>query len=665
MTAFARAAVTVCARATAAVAAALLGLAATTVPAFAQVPEPAAPVTIDGPSADILGLSRMSVARDGTGGLVYVKQVLGTPHVFVSRLVEGAFQAPEQVDTGLIGGSSQPVIAAGNGGLLLVAFINSGQLYVVQRPGESAPYGAPLALAGGASNPAIAITNFGKAYLAFTVDSAGSHDVRAAYYYNGSWALAPTPLDAASQDDAGSGTGRPSVAAATDGVGIVSWGEQGHVYARRVWGASPSTVFAQADVPSLRGATEVTADQPELAVGGDSSYVEVAFHEVLARGAQNQSRVFSRLLQGSLFNGLSSADGVTGTGPAGAVDPKVVVGEFGHGLVTSARDDSNQVFAQLLGTNGFQLPTVRIDSLQNAAAPHAVPAMAGPSTDLVAWQQDPGTGGSPEIRVRYSQDGLSFGPEIVISSPAVGDANAAMGLAAAGDFSGDAAVAWVQGSRDSTQIVADQLYQPPSAFAATVKFRYVRTARPVLSWSQSRDHWGPVRYTVTIDHAQVYQTTGRSLLVPVALAGGAHTWSVTASNPAGLVVSTRVARVWVDTVPPVVHVSVTGVRRVGRLLRMFVTTSDAPPPVPPASASGTKRVVIRWGVGKSLRIRHSSTHTYTRPGRYRVTIVATDRAGNKTRLVRELKIAPKPKPKQKTKKKKHQPTTQHHAARSR
>jgi hypothetical protein len=41
-------------------------------PAQAQIATPAAPIVVDGPSPDILGLSGFSVARDGTGGLVYL-----------------------------------------------------------------------------------------------------------------------------------------------------------------------------------------------------------------------------------------------------------------------------------------------------------------------------------------------------------------------------------------------------------------------------------------------------------------------------------------------------------------------------------------------------------------------------------------------------------------
>jgi len=84
----------------------------------------------------------MSINRDGTGGLVYLKDVGGVAHVFVSELLNGSFQAPVQVDAGLLGASSQPVIAAGQDGLLLVAFINSGTLYVVGRTATALRSGA-------------------------------------------------------------------------------------------------------------------------------------------------------------------------------------------------------------------------------------------------------------------------------------------------------------------------------------------------------------------------------------------------------------------------------------------------------------------------------------------------------------------------------------------
>ena len=119
------------------------------------------------------------------------------------------------------------MIAAGNGGVLLLAFINGGALYVVQALSASQGFSAPAALIGGASNPSLQLSNLGKAYLAFTVvDGAGS-DVRAAFWARGAWALETSPLNAIPADDAGTGTGRPQVATAGDGVGTVVWGEGG------------------------------------------------------------------------------------------------------------------------------------------------------------------------------------------------------------------------------------------------------------------------------------------------------------------------------------------------------------------------------------------------------------------------------------------------------
>jgi len=151
---------------------------------------------------------------------------------------------PAQVDAGFAGPSSQPVIAAGNGGTLLVAFVNSGGLYVVDRLNATSGYQGPQLIAGGAAtSPSIQMSNFGKAYLAF----AAGGNIRAAYYSGGQWQLISAPLNGIPNDDAGSGTGRRVVATAGDGIATVVWGEQGHVFARRVWYTSPSVVFAQDD----------------------------------------------------------------------------------------------------------------------------------------------------------------------------------------------------------------------------------------------------------------------------------------------------------------------------------------------------------------------------------------------------------------------------------
>jgi hypothetical protein len=638
-------------RASTAVLAALVGLLiwALAVPAAqAQVPDAAAPVTIDGPDPGIEALSGMAVARDGTGGVVYLKDVLGVRRAFVSRLLGGVFQPPEQVDTGLPGPSSQPVIAAGNGGLLLTGFINGGRLYVVNRSSAAAPAVGPAPLAGGASDPSISISNYGKAYLSFTALGSGGHDVRAAYYAGGTWSVAPASLDAQPGDDAGAGTARSDVTTSGDGVGIVAWGEAGHIYTRRLRGTAPSTVVEQADVPTLGGWSEISSDQPSLGTGGDSSYAAVTFHEVFASGARRQSRVLLRRLRGSQFEGVTAPDGLSTPGSSGAVQPNVTVSEYGRGFVTAARDNTNQLFAMTLGNNGGSGPVAQVDSLSNASAPDAVPAMAGLYSDLIAWQRDPGGAGAREVRARYSVNGNGLGSELVLSDPGLGPTDADRGLVAAGDVTGNAAVAWVQGSGGTRRIVATLLYVPPGAPAPASGFAYSRGRQPVLSWSPAREQWGPVQYTVVLDGQPVARTTGTAVRVPVPLADGPHTWALAGANPAGLARNSPAATVWVDSVVPVVRLTLRGTRHLGDTLRAYVSYTDAPAPEPRRAASGVGEVLIRWGDRHDYHIAHYKAHAYKRAGRYTITVVVKDRAGNRRAISQVVRITPKP-PKSKSK----------------
>jgi hypothetical protein len=634
-------------------AAALVTVAAlTATPALAQSPEAGPPATIDGPSPDIVSLNGLSVARDGTGGLVYLKKVQGVQHAFVSRLINGVFQPPEQLDAGVSTASSQAFIAAGNGGVVLAGFINAGGLYVVDRPSVTSPATGPIPLAAGASNPSISMSNFGKAYLSFTTAGAGGHDVRAAFYANGAWGVEPTPLDADPNDDAGTGNGRSDVTTAGDGVGIVAWGEAGHVYTRRVAGTSASVVFEQADVPTLNGWSETTAEQPSLGAGGDSSYVTVAFQETFASGVQHQSRVLVRRLRGSQYDTLAGADGLSTPGTSGAVQPSAAVTEYGRGFVTAARDDTNQVFAMTLGSNDAPGPVAQVDSLTNATAPDAVPALAGLFTTLIAWQHDPGGSGLPEVRLRYSPSGNGLGSELVLSDASLGATDADRGLVAGGDTNGNALAAWIQGSGATTRIAVRQLYVPPGSFSPTTTLQYARGRQPVLAWSAARDQWGPVRYSVALDRTPIAQTGATAIRVPLALADGPHTWSVTASNPAGLTRTSSEATVWVDTVAPVITLGLTGKRQVGLKLKAHVTYTDAPPPEPRRAASGVSAVEIKWGDGSRFHIAHWSEHAFKRSGHYTVTVIVRDAAGNRSTLTKVIQIKPKPKPKPKKKKKK-------------
>jgi PKD domain len=615
-------------------------------PAGAQPAALAPPSLIDGPSQAIDSLGAIAVSRDGTGGIVYLKDVAGVAHVFVSRLVGGVFAPPEQVDAALAGSSSSPVLAADDRGVLLVAFINAGALYVTDRLGTPPAWKAPLRLIGAASNPALSMSDFGKAYLAFTEVGTGGHDVRAAYYQAGNWALESAPLDADPAANAGTGEGRPVVGAAGDGVGVVAWGEAGHVYTRRVWGTSPSVVFERADPATFAGAAEVGADQPALGVGGNSSYVDVGFRETLQGSGWQQSRVLVRRLRGSQYEDVEAGDGLAAGAADGAAQPRIASDEFGEGMLTDERSTSNAVYSMRFGNNGFPGRVGPVDSRLNLGAAFAVPAQAGYHDNLVAWQQDPGSAGPADIRVRF-YDGSSFGPELVASSPDQGASFASSGLGAAGDISADVAIAWIQGSGADTQLVAAQLYQPPGA-PAPARFHYVRSAQSVLSWSAGHEEWPPIEYAVTLDGAPIAQTAARSLTT-APLADGPHTWTVTESNRAGLTSGTSSASFWVDTVAPALTISLSGTPHPGWPIHLAATYTDAPPPEPPAAASGIAQVVVNWGDGKSTVITHGKYHVYAQPGRYVITVTAADHAGNVTTARRTIRVRPKPKPKHRRK----------------
>jgi hypothetical protein len=622
-------------------------------------------VVVDGPSPDIQSLNGLSIARDGAGGLVYIKNVGGAAHIFVSRLLGGSFQPPQQVDAGLSTPSSQPVIAAGQGGVLIVAFVNARTLYVAQAPDSQSPIGAPSPLFDGAINPAISMSIFGKAYLAFTAVGAANDQVRTAFYSQGQWSVVSDPLNADPSVDAGAGAERPAVVCSGDGVGIVAWGEGGHIYTRRIVGTSPSVAVLQADPPAVGGWQVIATSDPTISSGGDSSYASVTFEAQLANGTARQSRVLMNHLHAGQYDGIFQADGLQTGDPEGADQPQTAVTEFGDGWVTSEHNQTHQLFATVLGTNAGAESVGRIDSSENTSAPDAVPATAGVTSTLIAWQQTPGISGPAEIRVRYAPDGSDLGPEQVVSSPTFGATNADSGLAAGGDVSGDGAIAWIQGTGADTRLVTGQLYQSPGNFVPAFTFRYATSVTPVLAWSASAELWGAPRYAVELDGVPIEQTFGTVIRTPAPVADGRHTWEVTATNQAGLTTAARLATVFVDTVHPLASVRLSGRRTVGLRQTVAVTRSDPPPPgAASTAASGLASTVVRWGDGARVQIGRTARHTFKRARTYTVTVTVTDRAGNRTVVTRKLTIKPKPKPKKpkKTKKKKTKKKAPHRAA---
>src|SRR3954469_19832579 len=90
---------------------------------------PAEPV--DGPSADIVSVEDLDIARDGTGVLVWGRLVDGVPHVFISRLSGGTGRPAERVDAPIAEAADAAAAGVADGGRLAVAWVSGSRVYGV------------------------------------------------------------------------------------------------------------------------------------------------------------------------------------------------------------------------------------------------------------------------------------------------------------------------------------------------------------------------------------------------------------------------------------------------------------------------------------------------------------------------------------------------------
>ena len=265
-----------------------------------------------GPTPALHTLQGLDLAPDGSGAIVSTMDDGGVPHVFVNRFVNGAWGGPERLDADLGGAATQAAVAAGDGGRLLVVFVNAGNVYAATRADAGSGWvRQTLWSGGGASDPAVDHSVNGKGYAAFTAPGAGGHDVRGAYARDGGpWAVIGAPLDVNAGNDAGAGTARPRLAASADGVAIVVWGETGRVFARRLQGARPSVVAVDAlDGLVLEGVQAGTADLPVVGTQDDDSFTGVALRAAFdLGGGTTRTRAVFRRLRGSRFEAPVSVD---------------------------------------------------------------------------------------------------------------------------------------------------------------------------------------------------------------------------------------------------------------------------------------------------------------------------------------------------------------------
>jgi hypothetical protein len=585
---------------------------------------------VDGPDPGIRAVGDVDVARDGTGAVAYVKRDGGVDHVFVSRLVNGVWQTPERVDAGLAGAGSQPVVAASDGGRVAVAYISGGQLFAAVRPAGAPGFTAPQGLAGAASNPSIDMSINGGAYISFTT----SADVRVAWMDRKAqaFALLPAVLDINPGAAAGDGLGRSRIAVSADGTAVALWGENGHVYGRRIFFDRVSTAPQDLNVASLEGHTGRAADSPAIDIEDDSSFAWATFRQQFD---DNRYHLVAKRLVGSLFEQETKVDGVPWGSADQVAEGVVEISGRGEGLaMTSTAGFGAQ--AALVHDNTF-FPAVGLGQAGTTIA-HTAGGIAENNDGYAFFLQGATPLTAAVHAVSYDLDPAKRtvpppGPDTVVSEAAV-DANA--GFDAAVNRAGDAVALYVQDGAGGRRLMSAGFDRVPGTFRTYTSSGYRKASRPALSWSPAFELWGPPAYTVLVDGKPYGTTTATRLDQTTApIPDGVHQWRVSAADRRGQTVQTPVRTLRIDATPPAATFTISGSRKRGKPVRVRVKAADGSLKAP--SGSGVKVVRVAFGDGATA-VGRDVTHRYRRGGSFTVRVTVGDKAGNVLVLRRKVRI---------------------------
>ena len=409
-------------------------------------------------------------------------------------------------------------------------------------------------------------------------------------------------------------------------MGVVTWGEAGHVYARKMFGAGLSTAPQDLTPASFEDRVATVSELPVIDAEDDSSYAWVAFRQRFADGG---TRILARRQRGTTF------------------DPPVAVDEPGGEPVAEPRLDLNGRGVAIAATTATQtgqaMMAITDRDVFGAGGRLFVPSVVAPSVVPAIAENNDGVIGAvlgmagepPYVQVRTIED-RKLGPEQVLSRPELGPVAAPLGFDIATDRASGTVVAWVQGGAEDRRIVAGYLDRPPGFFAGFTSQRCCQPALAKLNWKPAFNLWGAVRYVVSVDGKPVGETADTSLQLTTPLAAGAHRWQVVALDARGQSKRARTRLVRVDARAPSLAVSY---RRKGRVVRLSVRARDSG--VRGRSATGLRSVVVSWGdrtKGATGTSSVRASHRYPRRGSYPLQITATDRAGNVRTSLRTVRI---------------------------
>jgi hypothetical protein len=616
--------------------------------------------TIDGASSEIVELGGVAMAADGSGGIVYRKRVEGRPHIFAALYANGRWSPPQRVDVGEPFESSFPAIAAGEGGRLVVVWVNhyssttDGLFSAALEPGSTgfqAPVPVDLDLGQAIGTyPSVAMNLSGQALVAYRVVTAVSGpstpeippgyvdaEIRMARFDGEYWSSFGLPLNRnpAQPMLAPTAANSPQVAIDLTGQGLVAWQEPddsfvNRIYARRIFGMVPGNILQVS--PSIYAGHPLNGAADELALDV-SGFGEgaVAYRQQPAPGSGfTRPRVLVNEIpssfdpHGAAFAGARIVDGGGAEGPAGPLGPlsMAVDGEgdfdvgFGSGVASlDARGNETEVSAP-----------VRVDEGNSDVPGDPVLTRADNGALTAAWKVDEHGAGAVAVLERRA-DGTPN--RQLVSAPGGG---AVHQLDLGGSHHGDALIGFLQGDGANTKIAAVVVRAPPGEFVLDTPATWVRAARVPLQWETPLAGAGKLTYSVLVDDREVAEgiTSTETTLTGSEVSNGVHTIQVEATDSLGQVVDSVPATLKIDRTPPRVSVRVRG-------SSATVRVSDGPK----GQSSGVElgSVHVRFGDGHSGGGRSTLRHRYKTGGTYTIAVTAEDRAGNRVSVHRRVTVA--------------------------
>jgi PKD domain len=621
-------------------------------------------VTIDGPSQEIVSFGGVAMAEDGTGGLVYLKKVGGVPHVFVSRYVEGRWQAPIRVDGGQRFAASWPRIGAANGGELIVVWATPFATEIggegTERPVQEL-LGATLAPGsssfgeagivdpdignGIGTSPSLSVNTTGQADVVYRVveNNAANQvpalrpgdvteQVRIARYTGFRW----TQLGAVNRNQGISmrsptSANAPQIAINALDNGIVVWQEPeingvARIWARRVFGSAVNYVMP-VTATSLHGvAIGADADAPATAILLTGQAV-VAYRQAYGPGSPlGGPRIFLNTLpDGESDNGLEFAGaGVADTSVPGGAGAKI-------GPPSIDLDEHREV--RLLYDAGGTARVVEGDDKGLLTAATLGPPFAGSEAPAASVVNPAGGGvsawashtpaGAPAVAVRED-----FPDKAVQTALVAGGNGGPIGELAVGRSAlGDGLIAFQQGATGDAAIVAAQATAPPAELLLTVPKGFVKPSQALIAWQAPISANGPLVYHLVFDGRVLGAVAPGRLSARIAsrlLANGTHQVQLMASDRWGQTTLSAPAPLQIDGTPPNVKLARAGALAVVRI----------------SALSGVARRFVRvdFGDGHRASGRTIFRHRYARAGVYTIVARVRDRIGNAGVVRRKVRV---------------------------